>query len=101
MDVLVGYALSYDGLTALRRATEGVGVGIAPESAGAPPATETAAQEVGRPMDVEVVPGPPRAPPPPLEDGPGAADPPRGDDSDPPLDNDAEGQEHQLVDAKT
>eukprot|EP00959_Pyramimonas_sp_CCMP1952_P084396 1765286-Pyramimonas_sp.AAC.1 len=52
-------------------------------------------------MAVEVVPGPPRAPPPPLEDGPGAADPPRGDDSDPPLDSHAEGQERQLANAKT
>eukprot|EP00959_Pyramimonas_sp_CCMP1952_P389520 8162339-Pyramimonas_sp.AAC.1 len=52
-------------------------------------------------MAVEVVPGPPRAPPPPLEDGPGAADPPPGDDSDPLLDNNVEGQERQLVNART
>eukprot|EP00959_Pyramimonas_sp_CCMP1952_P142806 2989650-Pyramimonas_sp.AAC.1 len=66
MDVLVGLALSEEGLLALRRSTGGVGVGIDPESTGAPPpATETVAEGVGRPMarEVGVVPWPPRAPP--------------------------------------
>eukprot|EP00959_Pyramimonas_sp_CCMP1952_P386591 8102010-Pyramimonas_sp.AAC.1 len=61
MDVLVGFALSEEGLLALRRSMEGAGVGIDPESTGAPPATEAGAKEVGRPMAREegVVPGPP------------------------------------------
>ena len=50
-----------DGELALRRATEGVSVGIEPSSTGAPPATEEVAAEVGRPMVS------PRAPPPPSE----------------------------------
>ena len=48
--VLLGFCVTGEGELALRRATEGVGVGIDPTSTGAPPATEEVAEEVGRPM---------------------------------------------------
>mgnify|MGYP007045157385 CR=1 FL=1 len=50
LKVLLGFCLSEEGEVALRRATEGVGVGIVPASTGAPPATEEVAEEGGRPM---------------------------------------------------
>ena len=47
---MIGFAVSSEGALALARPTKGVGVGISPDSAGAPPAAAEVAREVGRPM---------------------------------------------------
>ena len=67
LDVLVGFVRKGDVEPALRRSTEGVGVGFDPSSTGARPATEEVATEVGRSMGVASGPGSPCVPPPPSE----------------------------------